>query len=203
MGQEMTTYENVINESVTGEYPCIEYKSWTDMYYDPRYLRLEDMPALIEVANNVRASYFSKNKSKYMNIDRLEELMVRDGENEQSYKSRIKNIIGIEPSSPLKPTTLQVKKYYGYYDLSDDKTFANEKLYEFRTINDAELVYAKEILYLPFEDFRVFPDTEHYYAKGYIQSLIGLQNQLNHQKITTQEYINRVLYPPIIRSPNS
>ena len=40
----------------------------------------------------------------------------------------------------------------------------NEKLYEFRTVDDVLLVYAKEISTMPFEDFRVFEDTESFFA---------------------------------------
>lgn len=40
---------------------------------------------------------------------------------------------------------------------------SNEKLYEFRTINDTVIVYANEISYMPFEDFKVFEDVEQFY----------------------------------------
>lgn len=196
--------EDDINEKVSGEYPCIEYKSWNDIYYDPRYMRLEDFPWIVELANNVRLSSFTKSK-KFMNVDKLIDCCMRPEEDNRTYKQRMLSILWIEidETSFIKPSTLTVKKYYGYYDLTDSKDMKWERLYEFRTVNDAVVVYAKEISQLPFEDFRVFLDTEAYYAKGYLQSIISLQNELNHQKITAQEYINKALYPPMIRSPNS
>ena len=67
-GNEIESVQKQIQEKISGEYPTIEAKSWTDVFYDPRYLRFEDMPSIIEIARNVRLSFFSKNKSKYMNL---------------------------------------------------------------------------------------------------------------------------------------
>jgi hypothetical protein len=33
-----------VKEDVVDEYPCIEVVNWKDIKYDPRYIRLEDMP---------------------------------------------------------------------------------------------------------------------------------------------------------------
>jgi hypothetical protein len=41
------------------------------MYFDPRYLRFEDMPAVIELKRRVRLSSLTMNKKKYMNIDNV------------------------------------------------------------------------------------------------------------------------------------
>lgn len=203
--QPLSIITNNIKEEIADEYACIEYKGWSDMYYDPRYLRLEDMPAIIEVADKVRLSFFTQNKSKYMNVDKLVECVKCESETLDQYKTRVFTSTGIHITDSwfITPSTLEVKKYYWYFDLWDDEELKEERLYEFWTVNDLIVVYAKEITYFPFEDFRVFIDPEFYFAKGYIQSIIWLQNELNHQKITAQEYINRALYPPMIRSPNS
>lgn len=202
--QVISSIVDSIDEEVSGEYPCIEYKSWNDIYYDPRYLRLEDFPGIIEIADKVRLSHFAKS-TKYMNTDKLVDCCQWQQEDNETYKQRMLSILGIQvdEQSFIRPSSLTVKKYYGYYDLTDSEDMKWERLYEFWTVNDAILIYAREITQLPFEDFRVFLDTEGYYAKGYIQSIIWLQNELNHQKITAQDYINKALYPPMIRSPNS
>lgn len=204
-GDEVTSVVDDYKEDISEEYACIDYKSWTDMYYDPRYLRLEDFPWIIEVADKVRISYFAKNKNKFINTELLVDCCIKDDEDYETYKRRILDIswISITEDKILKPATLQVKKFYWYYDLSGSDNMVNERLYEFWTVNDAIVVYAKEISQIPYEDFRVFLDTETYLAKGYIQAIIWLQNELNHQKITAQDYINKAIYPPMVRSPNS
>lgn len=205
--QPIDTVTSTIKEDVIDEYPCIEYKGWADMYYDPSYLRLEDMPAIIELASNVRLSYFTQQKDKFMNVDKLVECVRKTDESDDDYKRRMLALLWVSVSGStadsIYPSTLQVKKFYWYLDISDDESLKNEKLYEFWIVNDMIIVEAKEISFLPFEDFRVFIDTEAYFAKGYIQSIIWLQNELNHQKITAQNYINKAIDPPVFRSPNS
>ena len=61
-----------ITEKVIGEYPTIAPKSWTDIYVDPRYVLLEDMPCIFEIVNGVRLSDIMRKKKKYINIDQLE-----------------------------------------------------------------------------------------------------------------------------------
>lgn len=205
LGNEIVDIVDNYKEDVIDEYPCIDYKSWADIYYDPRYLRLEDFPWIIEVADKVRLSYFTKDRKRFINTELIADACIKDWEDISSYKTRLFQLTWIQTKDDkiIRPTTLNVKKYYGYYDLQESNDLESERLYEFRTVDDTFVVYAKEISQLPFEDFRVFLDTETYYAKWYLQSIIGLQNQLNHQKITLQEYLNKVLYPPMIRSPNS
>lgn len=63
-----------ITEKVIGEYPTIDVKSWTDIYVDPRYVLLEDMPCIIELVDGVRLGDLMRKKSKYMNLDLLDAL---------------------------------------------------------------------------------------------------------------------------------
>lgn len=60
-----------VKEEVIGEYPSIDIVKWKDILFDPRYVRLEDMPAILEQVDSVRLSYFTKKKKNFMNIDRL------------------------------------------------------------------------------------------------------------------------------------
>ena len=66
-----------IDEEVYEQYTSIDIKSFTDMYFDPRYTRLEDMPSIIDISRNVRLSYFTKNPKKFMNLDMLKNCCIR------------------------------------------------------------------------------------------------------------------------------
>jgi len=43
-GNEIELIEEKTKENVVSEYPTIDIVSWSSIYYDPRYIRLEDMP---------------------------------------------------------------------------------------------------------------------------------------------------------------
>ncbi len=175
MGNEVPQVTKKVKEEVYEQYTGIDIKSWTDMYFDPRYTRLEDMPSIIDITRNARLSYFTRNKTKFINIDKLIQCCVASKERDfETYKNRIETITGTQlvGNKMIRPDTLDVKCYYGYYDLSDEQSMVNEKLYEFRTVDDVLLVYAKEISTMPFEDFRVFEDTETFFATGFLEPIL-------------------------------
>jgi hypothetical protein len=76
-------------------------------------------------------------------------------------------------------------------------------MYEFWTVNDTILVYADEITVMPYEDFRVFEDTETFFATGLLEPILGLQDEMNWKKNRASEYVNKMLKPDYIRSPAS
>jgi hypothetical protein len=120
LGNEVTQQRKKVKEVVVDEYPCLEVVGWKDIYYDPRYIRLEDMPAVIDNKERVRMSFFTQDKKKYMNIDELEEYTDCNFDTDpQSYNQRVYSITGIMPTTTGKidKNSLNVKKYYGYYDL--------------------------------------------------------------------------------------
>lgn len=206
MGNEIPQVTKKVKEAVYEQYTGIDIKSRTDMYFDPRYTRLEDMPSIIDVTRNARLSYFTRNKSKFMNIDKLIDCCNASRINDyEQYKSSIQNITWLQTISwkIIKSNTLDVKCYYGYYDLSDEPSMVNEKLYEFWTVDDVLLVYAKEISAMPFEDFRVFEDTESFFATGFLEPILWLQDELNWKKNRASEYVNKILKPDYLYSPNS
>lgn len=204
MGNEIPTVKKQIKEQILEQYTWIDIKSRDDVYFDPRYTRLEDMPSIIDITRNVRLSYFTKNKSKYINIDKLINACVASQSGDfDTYKTQLMNITWLSVSSMIKPDKLDVKCYYGYYDISSEKDMSNEKLYEFRVVSDMILVYAQEISVLPYEDFRVFEDTESFYATGYLEPILWLQEELNWKKNRASEYVNNILRPNYIWSPAS
>lgn len=208
--EDWTPIEKVgkkIEEKVYEQYTGIDIKSFTDIYFDPRCTRLEDMSSIIDISRNIRLSYFTRNPKKFMNLDLLQACCMSQSDlnNIDWYKNRVASLLGInvDKVSLVKPNSLNVKCYYGYYDLSDDKMLANEKLYEFWVVDDTVMVYACEIPFLPFEEFRVFEDTESFLATGFLEPILGLQDEYNWKKNRASEYINRALKPDYIWSPMS
>lgn len=204
-GEEITMTKKVIDEDVGSEYPCINVIPVTDMYFDPRYLRFEDMPAVIEFKRRVRLSSLTQNKKKYMNIDNVIEAGRISQEDPNWLRNFILAVTGIwsEQASVIDTNTLDIKCFYWLYDISDSKDCSNEKLYEFWTLNDTFLIYADEISSIPFEDFRCFEDTDTFLATGIIQPILGLQDEMNFKKNATATYINQSLYRSWFWTPNS
>lgn len=206
LGNPLPVFEKRVKEDVVEEYPCIEVVNWKDIKYDPRYIRLEDMPCIIDTKTNVRLSFFTKNKKKYMNVDRLIDYCNAEySQNDPKwYAERIWAITGI--SSPITwkvdKNNLTVTKYYGWYDLKDND-WKEEKLYEVWVVNGAVIVKAEEITQLPYEDIKCFEDTETHIATWFIEPILWLQDELNHKKNSASEYINKALNRSWIWSPNS
>lgn len=56
-GQEVVEKKtSKVKEYVYNQYPTIDNKSWSEIYYDPRYKVFNDAPAVIEVVYGVRLS---------------------------------------------------------------------------------------------------------------------------------------------------
>lgn len=103
----------------------------------------------------------------------------------------------------MTPTTVDTTSYYGLYDITDSDDMSGEKLYKFVTTGDLVLVEAEEISQIPFEDIRCFEDTETYLATGFLEPIMGLQDEINFKKNSASRYINQSLYRDYIRSPMS
>lgn len=167
-----TEYDYEVDEDVVDEFATIDVKSWDDILYDPRYVRLEDMPAIIDNTRNVRLSHFTKNPEKYNNIDKLIDVCTMEYDDPDSYASNIEAMTGIGGvTSKVDRNKLFLRTYYGYYEL-DGEDGKEEKLYEFQVVNDIVLVCAKEITMIPFEDFKVFEDTETHFATGFVEPIL-------------------------------
>ena len=102
-----------------------------------------------------------------MNVDKIIESLRRTKEDKNSIKDWIYSVTGIKvENTDVMEKTLDIKCYYWYYDITDSKEYKNEKLYEFRTLNDIFLIYAEEITTFPFEDCKCFEDTDTFLATG-------------------------------------
>ena len=82
--------ETQFKPEVTGEYPTIRNISWTDIFVDPRFTILEDMPGIVRRKNAVRVSDL-EGKEDYFNIDMVKQLGNLDAfKNDVSnYKQRV------------------------------------------------------------------------------------------------------------------
>lgn len=114
-GNEVKQTKKKIKEVVVDEYPCLEVVGRKDIYYDPRYVRLEDMPAVIDNKERVRMSFFTQDADKYINVDELREYTDCNFDSDpNTYNQRIYSITGIMPKTTGKidKNSLSVKKYY-------------------------------------------------------------------------------------------
>lgn len=195
-----------VKEEVYEQYTWIDIKSWSDMYFDPTYTRLEDMPSIIDISRNIRMSYFTKNPKKYMNVDMLVQCCAAAKSTDYDwYSRRVQEITGLSQSmwKIMQADKLDIKCFYWLYDITENEGLKNERMYEFWTVNDTILVYADEITVMPYEDFRVFEDTETFFATGLLEPILGLQDEMNWKKNRASEYVNKMLKPDYIRSPAS
>jgi hypothetical protein len=98
-GNEMKKTRKKTKQKVVSEYPSIDIVNRSDIYFDPRYVRQDDMPALVEVKNGIRLSYFTKNPKKYMDVERLSDVCKTDYDSDPNgYKQRIFATTGIMPN---------------------------------------------------------------------------------------------------------
>lgn len=203
-GNPVKKKKKVVKEDVAGEYPTIEVKSWTDIFYDPRYVLLEDRPALVEIISGVRLADLYKS-GKYFNLDKIEEIAKLDAsQNVDEYKRKIQEIAGIcniNKDSKVDMGSLNLKKYYGVFNETDDAK--QEKMYEMCVAEDTVLISYKEILKNPFEEIKCFEDVETANARGFVEPIISLQDELNFKKNSASEYINKALTRQVLYSPLS
>lgn len=199
-------------EDVSGEYPTIDVKSWTDILWDPRYLYMRDMPAVIEITDGVRFWDLKTNQSNdYFNLDKLENLLSVKLEDFQgdmlSYKKKIESIAGISDTgitTPVERNSLTLATYYGWFSEDDKKA---EKMYEICIVaQGANLLFPisyKQITAIPFEDIDCFEDLELNQPVGFIEPIISLQDELNFKKNSGSTYINNALNRMWLWSPQS
>lgn len=192
-------------EKVVGEYPTIDVKSWTDIYTDPRYLRVGDMPAYIENVNGVRLWDLKRNKDKYFNLDKLEEIAGLSSFNTDNaeYKRRVQAIAGIQNltiDTAVDKNALHLTVYYGYFQEDDDM---EEKMYKICVVENMLVISYEEITQIPFEEIDCFEDTETNHSVGFVEPIVGLQDELNFKKNSSSEYINHALNRSWLWSANS
>lgn len=203
--QDQTSVQDTtVSEKVIGQYPSIDVISWTDMYYDPRYIFIEDRPAMVQFVESVRYKSLLQNKKDYFNLDQLEGILTLDPTlDSEQYKQRVRQITGIMELDPkvLKQNSLDITKYYGFFSKTGEAK--DEKLYEMWSVNDTVLIKMQEITKQPIQEVKCFEDPESSYATGFVEPIISLQEELNWKKNSASEYINQMLTRRFIWSPYS
>jgi len=178
--------------------PYIDVKSFLDIYFDPRYTTLDEMPAIVEIARNVRISELQAS-GKY-DDEVLEELKTIQGEKDESLRRQvIERIAGITNSGDVPEpdfNNLELKIYEGYY--GDDDDFVR-----ITTVSDLFVIGYEEIEEFSYEEFRVFEDTETFKANWFLADIMGLERELNWKKNAASEYINMALHRTMVMSANS
>lgn len=205
-GMENLEDEPNTSEEVSGEYPTIENLSWTDVYVDPRYTILEDMPGIVHVDNAVRVANLHKSK-RYFNLDKIEDLgkLETFKNDENGYKQRVLQITGIDTQTikNIDVNALTIQKFYGFFNPDKDEKPEKERLYELHVIDDLILCYYKEITHIPIEDIKAFEDPEQHFATGFVEPIMELQREMNFKKNSASTYINNSLNRSWLWSPNS
>lgn len=70
-------------------------------------------------------------------------------------------------------------------------------------VNDIVVICMEEISQNPYELIRCFEDTETLFSWGFVEPIVGLQQELNFKKNSASEYINQALNRSFVRNPNS
>jgi len=190
-------------EYVWGEHPTIEVKNWSDIFYDPRYTNFDDLPAIIEHQNGVRLADLKRAKERYINLDKLEDIAQMEvfQNNPEWYRTRLQAITGLNcqtVSEWVDKNALSLKTYYGLYEVKGE-----EKMCKISIVNDIVVICMEEISQNPYELIRCFEDTETLFSWGFVEPIVGLQQELNFKKNSASEYINQALNRSFVRNPNS
>ena len=203
-GEPMKKKVKKQNEKVVGEYPTIEPKSWTDIFVDPRYVLLDDMPAVIEMTYGVRFNDLKRKEKQYFNLDLVEALPEKSefSWDNAGYKQKLYELSWIKQDNritPIDKNKLTLKTYYWFYKFDTEE----EKMCRITTVDDLFVVEYKEITYIPLEDIKCFEDTEVFYSVGFVEPIMWLQDEMNFKKNSASEYINQALNRSFVWSPNS
>lgn len=180
-----------------GGTPYIDVKSFADMYFDPRYTTLDEMPAVIELVRSVRISELEAS-GKY---DKKELKILKDikQEKDPTLKRQLiekyAGILNTNESPEPDMNNLELKIFEGY-----DK---DDNFVRITTVSDYVLIGYEEIEEYSYEEFRVFEDTETFLSKGFIEGVMGLQKEMNWKKNAASEYINHALHRTWVMSATS
>jgi len=190
-------YDKGMEEKVVGEYPTIDVVDWTDIYYDSRYSDINDRPAMIRLKDGVRFADLKLYSKRYMNLDLVEQMLTINkecGNNRKSFKEKMWSLVGIQISDDMPApdaNSLTLKYYYGYFNETEEKS--KERLYKLVTVNDTIVIFAEEIASIPIIEWKCFPNAKDANAVGFVEPIIGLQDEMNFKKNSASEYINKAL----------
>lgn len=204
-GEPVTIKQKQVKEKVWGEYPTIEVKSFTDIYYDSRIVFANDRPAWIDVMNGIRLADLHRS-DEYFNLDKLKSItnLNVNALGLEEYRKEVQRIAGVQVPDDLNKideNSLTIKTYYGYFNKGEKPT--DERLYEIVVANDVLVIKFEEISYMPYEEAKCFDDPETAHAIGYVEPIMSIQQEMNFKKNSASEYINKSLTRQVVWSPQS
>lgn len=201
-------YQKVTEPVIVGEHPTIDIINWADIWYDPRFISSTARPATVINKKGVRMADLLRYKDRYINLDKLAAMIVLSEASasvgSDSFGAQLRAIAGIQGDvacSPLKKNELSLKIYEGFFSHTGEAK--DEKLYEITTINDFLCIGLKEITHRKIEEAKCFPNTKDGNAVGFVEPILGLQEEFNFKKNSANEFINKALQRQRVWSENS
>lgn len=200
---------NKVTEKLIWVKPTIDIISWTEMYYDPRYKKLKDMPGYVRIRKWVRLQdlAFTKNvdwEAKYFNLDKVQSLAWEAFTDEDSYQQRIYAVTWVSDivaKNGIDQNSLSLQVFEGRLSLTDDPR--DEKLYEVTMVDSAVIIGIEEITQFSIVDIKAHEDVELFYSTWYVAPILGLQDELNFQKNAYATSISKQLNRSYFWWPNS
>lgn len=181
------------------EYPMIDIVSFSEMFLDPRYIQTADSPAVIRSHENVRMSELYAQEN-LINLDKIKTIVneKRNGDKQEIYSIKIDTVNGTEE---VQSKSLTIDKYQGFF--SPDEKIENEALYEIWTVNGLVVIKMEEIPRIQIHSAGCFEDVEQHFSVGYLEPMLGLENEYNFKLNSAIEYINQSLNRSWFWDPNS
>lgn len=198
-----------VTEKLVWIKPSIDVISWTEMYYDPRYKKLKDMPWYVRIKDWVRLQelWFAKDSDwnpKYFNLDKVEEMSGKDYTDADTYKDQVYSVTwvsNITADEWIDKNALSISIFEGKLSLTNDSK--DEKLYEITTVDDSILIWIEEITQLSVVDIKAHEDPELFFSTGYWAPILWLQDELNFQKNAYATAISKALNRSYYWAPDS
>lgn len=190
-------------EQTIKEHPCLEYVPFSELYFDPRYKKTEESPAVIWEHTKVRLSDLYLFKDELMNLDKVKYAGKGDLVNE--YKQQIYQVL--IPNSTTggdkweSCNSLTIDKFYGYFSKTGEPK--DESLYEIWVLNSSIMLKFKEINKIPIRSATNFEDPEQHFGIGYLEPVKSLQDEYNFKLNSATEFVNFALNRNWIWDPNS
>ena len=188
--------------TVANEYPMIECISFQELFIDPRYHQTADSMAVIRMHERVNLAELYAQQAHDGDLMNLDKIHPGDNqknwEREQLYRLMIPN--DTDPIE-IESKTLTVDKFKGYYSPSGKPEDIG--LYEIWTVNHALLIKFKEIPRIGLRSAICFEDPEQHFGIGYVEPILGLQDEYNFKLNSSIEYINHALNRTFVWSENS
>lgn len=193
-------------EIIVGEHPSVDLIDWSELWYDSRIINAEDRPAWIRVKDNVRLADILRYKDRYFNLEALQQVAKasKSGKNDKdNFKQAIASIQGLnlDKVNPIDENSLTCRYYYGIFNETEDPL--KETIYEIVTVNDMLVIKMKKLSKIPIEEWKCFPDSKSAHATGFVEPILGLQEEFNFKKNSASEYINKAIRRQRVWSPNS